>query len=168
MSKVRPWLDHEGLAVYRIGAGEPIFFMPGPHRFERVGLPGADALIAGLVSLGRQVLTFDPPRSGWSTRPARPGLAEMHECVDEVLACVGLLGPVDLIGHSMGGLVMLAYALERSARARRIVLVGTGSGRPAYLKAPGALWNSGHPRYRRMALLGSCNRPGRPAARSAC
>ncbi len=154
MADVRPWLNHNGLAVYRIAVGEPIVFMPGPHRFERVGLAGADALIAGLVKLGRQVLTFDPPGSGLSTRVARPGLTEMHTCVDEVLACAGLSEPVDFIGHSMGGLVTLAYALERPARARRIVLVGTGSGRPAYTKAPGALWNAGHPGFRRMAMLG--------------
>jgi pimeloyl-ACP methyl ester carboxylesterase len=57
------------LAVYRIGEGRPVLFMPGPHRFQRPGLRSADALIAGLTGLGRSVITFDPPGSGQSTRP---------------------------------------------------------------------------------------------------
>ena len=27
------WSIHDGLGVYRFGHGEPIFLMPGPHRF---------------------------------------------------------------------------------------------------------------------------------------
>ena len=66
-----------GLAIYRIGEGEPILLMPGPHRFARPGLPLTDALIDGLVGLDRQVVTFDPPGSGRSTRRARLGMEEM-------------------------------------------------------------------------------------------
>ena len=32
-----PSLVRDGLAVYRIGRGEPVLVMPGPHRFERPG-----------------------------------------------------------------------------------------------------------------------------------
>lgn len=85
MSSLTPYAIEDGLAVYRIGAGEPILLMPGPHRFERPGLRSADALIDGLVGLGRQVITFDPPGSGRSTRRARLSLAEMYQCTDEAL-----------------------------------------------------------------------------------
>ena len=54
----------------------------------------------------------------------------------------------------MGGLVVLAYALAAPQRVRRLVLVCTGSGGPAFMKAPGALWQRGHPRFRAMAALG--------------
>ncbi len=144
--------EHNGLAVYRFGSGQPVFFMPGPHRFQRPGLRTADALIDGLAGIGREVVTFDPPGSGRSTRPARVGMAEMIECTDEALDVAGLATPVDAIGHSMGGFALLAYALERPARIRRLVLVGTGAG--GYMSAPGALWNRRHPAFGRMATLG--------------
>lgn len=140
--------------MYRFGRGEPILLMPGPHRFERPGLRMADALIEGLVRLDRQVITYDPPGSGHSSRPARLGMAEMHRCADEALGAAGVRGTVDSVGHSMGVLAVLAYALERPERVRRLVLIGAGSGGPAYTRAPGALWNRSHPRFRRMALLG--------------
>jgi proline iminopeptidase len=47
----------------------------------------------------------------------------------------------------------VAYALERPQRVQRLILVGTGSGGPAYMHAPGALWNRSHPRFWHMAAL---------------
>lgn len=138
---------HDGLAVYEHGHGDPVLVMPGPHRFERPGVRSADALLEGLAQLGHRVITFDPPGSGASTRPAQLGMAEMHRCADESLAACGDMGPVDAVGHSMGGLAVLAYVLARPTRIRRLVLIGTGSGGPAYMKAPGALWNRTHPDF---------------------
>jgi pimeloyl-ACP methyl ester carboxylesterase len=129
--------------------------MPGPHRYQRPGLRSADALIDGLVGLGRRVITFDPPGSGRSTRPALLSMSEMHQCADEALGEAGVEGPVDAAGHSMGGLALLAYALARPARSRRLVLVGTGSGGPALKNAPGAIHRRGHPDFWRIAVLGS-------------
>lgn len=149
-----PTSIHDGLAVYSFGVGEPILFMPGPHRFQQPGDRTADALIAGLTALGRRVITFDPPASGHSTRPAHLGMPEMHGCASEALTACGIAGPVDGIGHSMGGLAMLAYAIEQPGQIKRLVLVGTGAGGPAYMGAPGALWNRSHPAYWRMAALG--------------
>ena len=140
------------LAVYRFGSGEPTLVMPGPYRFQRPGLCTADALIDGLVQLDRHVITFDAPGSGKSTRPARMGMAEMFECADEALDLADASQPVDALGHSMGGMALLAYALARPRRIARLVLVGTGAG--GYLTAPGALWNRGHPRFVPMAALG--------------
>jgi proline iminopeptidase len=149
-----PAVMHDGLAVYAFGSGEPILFMPGPHRHQRPGWRTADALIAGLAGLGRQVLTFDPPGSGRSTRPARLGMPEMHHCATEALDACGVSGPVDALGHSMGGLAVLAYAIEQPQQVKRLVLVGTGSGGPAYMNAPGALWNRSHPAFWRMVWRG--------------
>jgi pimeloyl-ACP methyl ester carboxylesterase len=54
----------------------------------------------------------------------------------------------------MAGLVLLAYALDHPHRLRRLVLIGTGSGGPAYMAAPGALWNRTHPGFRGLAVPG--------------
>jgi pimeloyl-ACP methyl ester carboxylesterase len=150
----KPALIHDGLAVYRFGSGEPVLLMPGPHRFQQPGMRMADALIKGLEQLNRQVITFDPPGSGKSSRPAHLSTLEMHICATETLEACGHNGAVDAMGHSMGGLVTLAYAIEHPPRVKRLVLVGTGSGGPAYMNAPGALWNRSHPAFWRMALLG--------------
>jgi pimeloyl-ACP methyl ester carboxylesterase len=81
-------------------------------------------------------------------------MAEMHDCAEAALDACGIAGPVDGLGHSMGGLAMLAFAIEHPGRIRRLVLVGTGSGGRAYMAAPGALWNRSHPAFWRMAALG--------------
>ena len=62
--------------------------------------------------------------------------------------------PLTPLGHSMSGLALLAYAIERPRRIKRLVLVGTGSGGHAYMSAAGALWNRNHAHFWRMALLG--------------
>lgn len=144
----------DGLASYRVGDGAPILLMPGPHRYSRPGVGTFDVLIDGLVDLGRQVVTFDPPGSGHSTRPARLTLDEMLGCADEALVASAAQPPVDAVGHSMAGLVLLSYALERPGRVRRLILIGTGAGGPAYMKAPGALWNRTHPGFWGLAAVG--------------
>jgi pimeloyl-ACP methyl ester carboxylesterase len=149
-----PFAIHDGLAVYRIGDGAPVFLMPGPHRFQIPGDGSAGPLIDGLRRLGRQVISFDPPGSGRSSRPARLSMAEMHDGADAAIASSGISGPIDAIGHSMGGLALLAYAIERPDRVGRLVLVGTGTGGRAYLTAPGALWNRSHQRFTQLAALG--------------
>ena len=148
-----PAVVRDGLAVYRVGDGQPVLLMPGPHRFQIPGDGTAAPLIEGLTGLGRQVISFDPPGSGRSTRPAELSMAEMHDCADEALAACGIGESVDAVGHSMGGLALLAYAIERGERVRRLVLIGTGTGSRAYMSAPGALWNRSHPRFWPMAAL---------------
>jgi len=149
-----PYAIHDGLAVYRIGGGPPVLLMPGPHRFQIPGDGSAMPLIEGLTGLGRQVISFDPPGSGRSNRPMRLSMSEMHDCADEALAVCGISGPIDAVGHSMGGLAVLAYTIERPERVRRLVLIGTGTGGRAYMTAPGALWNRSHPQFWRLAALG--------------
>lgn len=151
-----PALVVDGLAVYATaGTGPPVLLMPGPHRFQRPGLRSADVLIAGLAALGRTVVTFDPPGSGESERPARLGMPEMLSCAAEALTAAGIDGPVDAVGHSMGGLAVLAFTLERPDLVDRLVLIGTGRGAGTYLSARGALWNRHHRAFPALALLGT-------------
>jgi pimeloyl-ACP methyl ester carboxylesterase len=152
---VEPSVVSDGLAVYVTGTGRSVFVMPGPHRFQRPGLRSADALIGGLVGLGRSVVTFDPPGSGRSTRPADLGMAEMRACAAEALSVAGVTGPMDALGHSMGGMALLAFALDDPDRVGRLVLVGTGRGGRTYLRAAGAMWNHHHRAFPAVAALGS-------------
>jgi len=151
---MRPTEVHDGLAVYSLGDGVPVLLMPGPHRHQQPGDGSSQDLIDGLRKLGRRVVSFDAPGVGGSTRPAQLGMEEMLDCADETLAVCDLRSSVDVFGHSMAGLVSLAYALDRPQRVRRLILVGSGSGGDAYMKSPGALWNRTHPSFPALAALG--------------
>jgi hypothetical protein len=61
-----PYVIHDGLAVYCFGSGEPVFLMPGPHRFQKPGDRTADALI-GIGWRGNWTM---PP--AWTRSKYRP------------------------------------------------------------------------------------------------
>lgn len=151
----RPFAISDGLAVFRSGGGEPFLFMPYPHGLGVVGQPRTMALLRTLAGLDRTLVTFDPPASGRSTRPAHLNMEEMLACAEEALGLCGIGGPVDVLGHSQGGVAALALAVERPQRVRRLLLVGTASGGPTFLRAPGAIWNRSHPDFWRFALRAS-------------
>jgi pimeloyl-ACP methyl ester carboxylesterase len=147
--------EHAGLAVYRIGIGEPLLLMPAPHGF--VAGPTVEAPLATLLTtLGRTVITFDPPGAFRSTRPARVDLAEMLSCAAEALAVCGMDGPVDVVGHSMSGLCGLALAVERPEAVRRLLLIGSVAGGPSVLRGRGLplCWSFADLRFWRAAWLG--------------
>ena len=76
--------------MYTFGAGEPTLLMPYPHAATVVGDHTLTALVEGLQALGRQVVTFDPPGAGRSTRRMRLDMIEMLECAEEALTTCGL------------------------------------------------------------------------------
>ncbi|MCX7783946.1 MAG: alpha/beta hydrolase [Meiothermus sp.] len=151
---LEPYKTLDGLAIYRVGKGEPVLWMPYPHAASVVGDPVPDCLIQHLSALGRAVITFDPPHSGRSTRPMRLTFAEMIGCAEEALEACGVDGPVDVVGHSQGAFAALVLAIEQPQRVRSLVLVGGAASGPSYLHGPGALWNRSHPRFWKLALLG--------------
>ncbi len=130
---VEPASVIDGLAVYIVGSGEPVLLFPYPHGHTTE--PMAQGPIADtLVEMGRTVVTFDVPGAYRSTREPAGDMDEMLRCADETLDRLGIQGPVDVVGHSMGGLAALAYAVERPERTRRLVLVTSLSGFPSAAK----------------------------------
>jgi len=130
---VEPASVIDGLAVYSVGSGEPVLLFPYPHGHTTE--PMAQGPIADiLVEMGRTVVTFDVPGAYRSTREPVGDMDEMLRSADETLDRLGIEGPLDVVGHSMGGLAALGYAVERPERTRRLVLVTSLSGFPAAAK----------------------------------
>ena len=127
---VEPVSVVDGLAVYAVGSGAPVLLFPYPHGHTTE--PMAQSPIAELLTdLGRTVVSFDVPGAYRSTREPFGDAAEMIGSADETRDRMGMQGPVDVVGHSMGELAALAYAIERPERTQRLVLVTSLSGFPA-------------------------------------
>jgi len=152
---VEPASVVDGLAVYTAGSGEPVLLFPYPHGHTTE--PMAQGPIAGiLVRMGRNVVSFDVPGAYQSTREPVGDIKEMIRSADETLDRLDIEEPVDVLGHSMGGLAALAYAVERPERTRRLVLVTSLSGFPAaaHWGFPGSAFRVYEPDYWRIILWG--------------
>jgi pimeloyl-ACP methyl ester carboxylesterase len=120
----------DGLAIYEMGAGEPLLLMPYPHGYTRTKTADG-GLFEILAGFGRRVITFDPPGAYNSTREPQVSMPEMLACAEEVIKNAGITGPVDIVGHSMGGLVSLGLAIERPELVKRMVIIDSLTGGPA-------------------------------------
>jgi pimeloyl-ACP methyl ester carboxylesterase len=141
----------------------------GAAQTPLVFLAGLGSCAAGYHGLledlarDRRVIAIDRFGTGLSTGLRGPGHPRMA-WVDQVAATVASLGlgPVDLVGHSLGGMVAGALAVERPELIRRLALVSPlGVARehpwtwsPALL--PGALAIAGRVASRRF-LPGTVN-----------
>lgn len=81
------------------------------------------------LSTGRRVVTLDQRGHGHSTKTGRLDGYTIDQLVDDL---VGFLdgvgeGPVDLLGHSMGGRVVLGTVLARPDLARSLILMDTSA-----------------------------------------
>jgi pimeloyl-ACP methyl ester carboxylesterase len=152
---VEPVSVLDGLAVYAVGSGEPVLLFPYPHGHTTE--PMAQGPIAGILAgMGRTVVTFDVPGAYRSAREPVGDMDEMIRSADETLDRLAIQDPVDVVGHSMGGLAALAYAIERPERTRRLVLVTSLSGFPAAARwgFPGSAFHIYEPDYWRLILWG--------------
>jgi pimeloyl-ACP methyl ester carboxylesterase len=152
---VQPRAVRDGLAIYSVGQGEPLLLFPYPH--AQTTSPMAQGALAELLAgLGRTVVTFDVPGAYRSTREPVGDMAEMLRSAEEALDGLGIVGPVDVVGHSMGGLCALAFAIERPARTRSLTLVGSLSGFPAAARwgLPGSRFQVLDPDYWRLVIWG--------------
>lgn len=132
-SAMQPTAIINGLAVYRLGEGEPVFLMPYPHASGGSSM-AAHPLADILLELGRSVVTFDPPGAYHSTREPLVTMTEMLDCAFETLDHFGLTGAIDFAGHSMSSFCALAFAVDHPEHVHRLVLVGSLSGWPAVRK----------------------------------
>ncbi|MEV6978561.1 alpha/beta fold hydrolase [Kitasatospora sp. NPDC093806] len=87
-----------------------------------------DGVLPGLAP-GHRVLALDLRGHGDSGRPGRYGLEAMRDDVVGFLDALGL-DQVDLVGHSMGGVVAYLVAQEWPERVGRLVLEDVPAPRP--------------------------------------
>jgi pimeloyl-ACP methyl ester carboxylesterase len=113
--------DFRGTRVQALVGGPP----DGPPLVLLHGLGGSRsnwALLAPELARTRRVLVVDLPGHGRSSAlPAAPGLGPYADRVAKLLEDEGL-APVDVVGHSFGGLVGIRLAVRRPELVRGLVL----------------------------------------------
>ena len=73
---------------------------------------------------GRRLVVIDRPRSGYSTvsAGAEPGLADQATLIAQAIAKLGLERPL-VVGHSLGGAIALALALDHPDAVGALALI---------------------------------------------
>lgn len=80
--------------------------------------------VAPALAVRHRVLLYDLRGHGLSAaEPSGYDLATLVGDLERVLADNDVSGPVDLVGHSYGGLIALTFALGHPARVRRLVVI---------------------------------------------
>jgi pimeloyl-ACP methyl ester carboxylesterase len=118
--------DGETVAVHVLGEGAPLLCVPG-------GPARASAYLEDLAGLSesRKLLRVDLRGTGLSPLPADRGSLAFHRLADDldVIRDAQGLDRMDVIAHSAGGFVTLAYAAKHAERLGRVILV-TPSAKP--------------------------------------
>src|SRR5579859_2690600 len=158
------------------GAGPPVLLVHGLGGQMRNFTP----LRQALQQQGFRTIAIDRPGSGYSTRPSDAPATPMAQAriVAEVVRWLGLEQPL-ILGHSLGGAVALAVALDFPDAVGGLVLLAPltqpqagcryrSAGSPSARPCCAGWWparsrcRSGSPRAGRRSR--SCSRPnGRPA-----
>lgn len=130
---IQPTAVVDGLAIYREGEGEPVLLFPYPHA-HTVEPMAQGKLAEFLLDLGFSVVTFDVPGAYRSTRRPNGTMEEMLGCADQTLSSLNITEPIPVVGHSMGGLCAVAFAVERPGKTERLILIGAVAGFPSAAK----------------------------------
>ena len=105
------------------GTRTPLLLFNGLGVNLEVLQPFVDALDAAI-----EVIRFDVPGTGGSSAPLFPYRFSMHAWLaSKMLDQLGYQ-QVDVLGVSWGGALAQQFALQYSARCRRLILVSTGTG----------------------------------------
>jgi proline iminopeptidase len=121
------------------GKGEPLLIIPGgpgsPHNYFQ---PYMDRL-ADFA----QLIYFDPFGRGLSSKAQNPSEYSFQNDVDEIEALRNALnlGPVNIYGHSYGGMVAQAYALKYPESVKRLILANTIHSAEMWQKGNNDNWN---------------------------
>lgn len=113
------------LFVHREGEGTadapPLVVIHGGPLLDQTYLRGPLAPLAD----GRELVFYDQRLSGRSEGTVDSASVRLATLVDDLEAIRTTLdlGPVDLLAHSWGGLIAVAYAIEHPEAVRRLVLV---------------------------------------------
>lgn len=112
------------LAYQQAGDGVPFVLV---HGFTGSGREWS-GVIADLAS-DRRVIALDQRGHGESTNTGDSTTYVFDQLVDDLAAFVDALGldVFDLLGHSMGGLVAMRYAIEHASRVRSLIPMDTGA-----------------------------------------
>lgn len=103
------------------GRGHPLLFL---QHFTGT-LDGWDPAVTDPIAAGRSVILFESAGIGRSSGKVPETVAGMADHALTFLEAIGL-AQVDVLGFSLGGMVVQVMALKRPALLRRIILTGTG------------------------------------------
>lgn len=105
---------------YDSGKGAPVLFLPG---LSMPVAPGFLAIAADPALAGRRCILLDYLGSGQSDHPSDfdYALSSHAGVIARVLEHLNL-GPVDVVGHSMGGTVAIALASARPDLVARLIV----------------------------------------------
>lgn len=124
-------VDGVSTRVYEAGSGAPLLLLHGGHYGSLYSLD-CWSLVLDALARQRRVVAFDRLGQGYTTTPERDEDLTVGASLDHTAALMRRLdsGPVDVIGHSRGGLIALLLALRSPELVRRIVLVSSHSAAP--------------------------------------
>lgn len=105
------------LAAAEYGSGPPLLILHGVFGAARNW-----STVAQRLAASRRVFALDARNHGASPWAETMSYAEMSADVGAFIAARGL-GPVALLGHSMGGKTAMLYALHHAEAVERLVIV---------------------------------------------
>jgi proline iminopeptidase len=114
--------DGRTLAFKRIGSGQTLVCHGGGPGFSSLYLGDLGGLDQRL-----ELILLDPRGTGGSDRPADPSSYAIEDYVEDVEELRRHLGleRINLLGHSHGGVVAIAYAARHPQRVERLILAST-------------------------------------------
>jgi proline iminopeptidase len=114
--------DGRKLAYKRTGSGPTLVCHGGGPGFSSLYLGDLGGLDERL-----ELILLDPRGTGGSDRPADPRAYAIDDYVDDLEALRRHIGleRIDLLGHSHGGVVAIAYAARHPERVERLILAST-------------------------------------------
>jgi len=111
------------LEVHEWGSGEPTLLLL--HGFTGSSLDWSD--VTADLSTDRRVVAYDQRGHGDSTNTGDPSTYTIGRLTTDLAGVVDQLqlAPFDLLGHSMGGIVAMQYALAHPGTLRSLILMDT-------------------------------------------